>query len=182
MNYLLLAAALLAYDLAVAQDYPNRPVRIIVPSAPGGLPDIQARLMAPELTRLLRQTVIVDNRPGASFIIGFEAMAKATPDGYSIGYASFPISTNPSMFAKLPYDFERDFRPVMHQVSALNILAVSPSLPVSSVQELIVYARAHPGKLSYGTSGWGSSNHLSIELIKMMAKVDLVPVSYKAIQ
>jgi tripartite-type tricarboxylate transporter receptor subunit TctC len=165
-----------------AQSYPARPLRIILPSAPGGLPDIQARLMANELQKQLGQQVIVDNRPGGSFIIGFELMAKATPDGYTVGYASFPIATNPSMFTRLPYDFERDFRSVMHQVSALNILAVSPSLPVRTVQELIAHARANPDKLSYGISGFGASNHLSIELIKMMAGVTLVPVSYKAIQ
>jgi len=177
-----LAAVLLAPAGTCAQAYPNRPLRIIVPSAPGGLPDIQARLMASELGKQVGQQVVVDNRPGASFIIGFELMAKATPDGYTIGYASFPISTNPSMFAKLPYDFERDFRPVIHQVSALNILAVSPSLPIASVQELVSYARANPDKLSYGISGFGASNHLSIELIKMMTGVRIVPVSYKAIQ
>jgi len=177
-----LAIALLASAGTGAQSYPSRPLRIIVPSAPGGLPDIQARLIATELGKQLGQTVIIDNRPGASFLIGFELMAKATPDGYSVGYASFPIATNPSMFVKLPYDFERDFRPVMHQVSALNILTVSPSLPIGSVQELISHARAHPDKLSYGISGFGASNHLSIELIKMMTGTRIVPVSYKAIQ
>ena len=182
-----LSLVMLGFALSVcpdlnAQSYPTRPLRIILPSAPGGLPDIQARLMANELQKQLGQQVIVDNRPGGSFIIGFELMAKATPDGYTIGYASFPIATNPSMFAKLPYDFDRDFQSVMHQVSALNILAVSPSLPARTVQELIAHARANPEKLSYGISGFGASNHLSIELIKMMADVKLVPVSYKAIQ
>lgn len=176
------AFALLVPATTCAQDYPVRPIRMILPSAPGGLPDIQARLMANELGKQLGQTVIVDNRPGGSFIIGFELMAKATPDGYTVGYASFPIATNPSMFARLPYDFERDFRPIMHQVSALNILAVSPSLPIASVQELIAHARANPDKLSYGISGFGASNHLSIELIKMMTGTRIVAVSYKAIQ
>jgi tripartite-type tricarboxylate transporter receptor subunit TctC len=176
------AIGLLAAAATCAQPYPNRPLRIIVPSAPGGLPDIQARLMANELGRQLGQQIIVDNRAGGSFIIGFELMAKATPDGYSVGYASFPISTNPSIFAKLPYDFERDMRPVIYQVYALNILAVSPSLAVTSVQELISYARANPDKLSYGISGFGATNHLSVELIKMMTGTRIVPVTYKAIQ
>lgn len=176
------AFALLVPATTCAQDYPVRPIRMILPSAPGGLPDIQARLMANELGKQLGQTVIVDNRPGGSFIIGFDLMAKATPDGYTVGYANFPIATNPSMFAKLPYDFERDFRPIMHQVSALNILAVSPSLPIATVQELIAHARANPDKLSYGISGFGASNHLSIELIKMMTGTRIVAVSYKAIQ
>ena len=178
----MLGTAVLFPGALNAQSYPVRPLRIILPSAPGGLPDIQARLMANELQKQLGQQVIVDNRPGGSFIIGFELMAKATPDGYTVGYASFPIATNPSLFTKLPYDFERDLRSVMHQVSVLNILAVSPSLPARTVQELIAHARANPEKLSYGISGFGASNHLSIELIKMMAGVTLVPVSYKAIQ
>jgi len=182
LSLAMLGIAMLFPGSLNAQSYPARPLRIILPSAPGGLPDIQARLMANELQKQLGQQVIVDNRPGGSFIIGFELMAKATPDGHTVGYASFPIATNPSMFTRLPYDFERDFRSVMHQVSALNILAVSPSLPVRTVQELIAHARANPDKLSYGISGFGASNHLSIELIKMMAGVTLVPVSYKAIQ
>jgi tripartite-type tricarboxylate transporter receptor subunit TctC len=174
--------ALLIPTTTCAQGYPDRPLRIILPSAPGGLPDIQARLMAAELGKQMAQTVAVDNRPGGSFIIGFDLMAKATPDGYTVGYASFPIATNPSLFAKLPYYFDRDFRPVMHQVSALNILAVSPSLPIASAQDLIAHAKANPDKLSYGISGFGASNHLSIELIKMMTGARLVAVSYKAIQ
>ena len=174
--------ALLVPAAGHAQDYPSRPVRLLLPSAPGGLPDIQARLMAAELTRQMGQTVVVDNRAGASGIIGFELIAKATPDGYTVGYASFLAATNPGMFAKLPYDFERDFRPIMHQVSALNILAVSPALPVKSVQELIAHAKANPDKLSYGISAFGASNHLSIELLKMTTGARLVTVSYKAIQ
>ena len=177
-----LVIALVGSAAVHAQTYPVRPLRIIVPSAPGGLPDIQARLMANELTKQLGQQAIVDNRPGASGIIGFELTAKATPDGYTIGYASFLVATNPSMFSNLPYDFARDFRPVMHQVSALNILAVSPSVAIGSVQELIAHARANPNKLSYGISAYGASNHLSIELIKMMTGARIVPVSYKAIQ
>lgn len=167
---------------AATDRYPARPIRMIVPSAPGGLPDIQARLMANELGKQLEQQVVVENRPGASGIIGFELIARAAPDGHTIGYASFLIATNPSMFAKLPYDTAKDFRMVMHQVSALNILAVSPSLPVGSVQELIKHARANPDRLSYGISAFGASNHLSIELFKIMTETRLVPVSYKAIQ
>src|SRR5688572_1621812 len=148
----LLAVGLLASASAAELPYPNRPLRMIVPSAPGGLPDIQGRLMANELTKQLGQQVVVDNRAGASAIIGFELIARSTPDGYTFGYATFPIATNPSMFANLPYNAERDFRMIVHQQSVPNILAVSPSLPVKSVQELIAHARAHPGKLSYGIS------------------------------
>jgi tripartite-type tricarboxylate transporter receptor subunit TctC len=177
-----LAVTLLSFPGTGAPAYPDRPLRLILPSAPGGLPDIQARLMANELAKQFGQTVIVENRAGGSTLIGFEAMARATPDGYSISYATFPVATNPSMHAKLPYDFDRDLRPVMHQVSALNILAVSPSLKVTTVQELVAHMKADPDKLSYGVSAWGASNHLSIELLKMMTGTRIVPVPYKASQ
>lgn len=177
-----LGIASLIQAVTHAQSYPVRPIRMIVPSAPGGLPDIQSRLMANELGKQLGQQVIVDNRPGASGIIGFELMARAPSDGYTVGYASFLAATNPSMFVKLPYDFAKDFRSVMHQTSVTNILAISPLLPVVSVQELIKHARANPDKLSYGISSFGASNHLAIELFKMMTGTRLVTVSYKAIQ
>ena len=164
------------------QAYPNRPVRIIVPSAPGGLPDIQSRLMAAELTKQLGQQVVVDNRAGASSIIGFELIARSTPDGYTLGYATFPVATNPSVFAKLPYDAVKDFRMVMHQVSALNILAVTPAMPIHSVQDLVAHGRANPAKVSYGISGFGASNHLALELLTMMTGARFTPISYKAIQ
>jgi tripartite-type tricarboxylate transporter receptor subunit TctC len=177
-----LAIASLIPAATHAQSYPVRPLRLIVPSAPGGSPDIHSRLMANELGKQLNQQVIVDNRPGASQIIGFELMARAPSDGYTVGYATFLVATNPSMFAKLPYDFARDFQPVMHQIAVPNILAVSPSLGIASVQDLIRHARANPDKLSYGISAFGASNHLSIELFKMMTDTRLVLVSYKAIQ
>jgi tripartite-type tricarboxylate transporter receptor subunit TctC len=164
------------------ETYPNRPIRLILASAPGGSPDIHARLMANELTKQMGQQVVVENRPGASSLIGLEHMAKAVPDGYSIGYAAFPVATNPSMFSKLPYDFARDFQPVVHQLSAVNILTVTPSLAVKTVQELIDHARSQPGKLSFGSSGNGTSMHLSMELFKQMTGTQLLHVPYKAIQ
>ena len=167
---------------AHAADYPTRPVRLIVPSAPGGLPDIQARLVSAELGKQLGQQVVVENRAGASGVLGFEAIARSTPDGYTFGYASFPICTNPAMFAKLPYDTFRDFRMVVRQVSAMNIVTVSPALPVRSMQELVDHARANPGKLSFASPGLGSTQHLSVELLKMMTGTNLVHVPYKAIQ
>ena len=127
-----LAAALFIPAAHGAQSYPNRPLRLILPSAPGGLPDIQARLMANELVEAARaDRSSWTTAPAGARMIGFEAMAKATPDGYTSATRRFPVATNPSMLAKLPYDFDRDFRPVMHQVSALNILAVSPSLQIA---------------------------------------------------
>jgi tripartite-type tricarboxylate transporter receptor subunit TctC len=167
---------------AADAQYPTRPIRLIVPSAAGGLPDIQARLLSSELSKQLGQQVVVENRPGASGVIGFEATARSTPDGYTFGYASFPICTNPAMFAKLPYDALRDFRMVVQQVSALNIVTVTPALPIRSIQDLVDYARANPGKLSFASPGHGSSQHLSIELLKVMTNTNLVHVPYKAIQ
>lgn len=180
IGLLLMLAAFVAPTSAA--DYPTRPIRLIVPSAAGGLPDIQARLLVSELGKQLGQQVVVENRPGASGVLGFEATARATPDGYTFGYASFPICTNPAMFAKLPYDTFRDFAMVVRQVSAMNLLTVAPTLPVRSVQELVDYARANPSKLSYASPGHGASQHLSIELLKMMTGVNLVHVPYKAIQ
>src|SRR4029453_18337592 len=116
------AIAFLVSMPAHSENYPSRPIRLILASAPGGSPHTHARLMANELTKQMGQQVVVENRPGASSVIGLEHMAKAVPDGYSIGYAAFPVATNPSMFSKLPYDFARDFQPVVHQLSAVNIL------------------------------------------------------------
>ena len=162
--------------------YPARPIRLIVSSAPGGNPDINSRNLASELTKQLGQQVIVENRPGASGIIGLEALARATPDGYTIGYISNLVATNPSLYAKLPYDFFKDFQPLLHYLSGLNLLTVAPSMPVRSVKELIDHAKANPGKLTYGTSGIGASPHLSMELFKTMTTTNIVHVGYKGTQ
>jgi tripartite-type tricarboxylate transporter receptor subunit TctC len=176
------AIALLNSGFASSQTFPVRPLRFIVPSAPGGSPDINARELAHELTRQLNQQVVVENRPGASGILGYEALARATPDGYTFAYISNFIATNPSMYAKLSYDFARDFRPVIFYFQGLNILTVSPSLPVRSVKELIDHARANPGKLSFGSSGIGATPHLSMELFKSMTDTAIIHVPYKGTQ
>lgn len=170
------------HGVAHAQSYPVRPIRLIVASAPGGNPDLNSRNLASELTKQMGQQVAVENRPGASGIIGLELLARATPDGYTMGYLSNLVATNPSLYAKLPYDFHRDFRPLLHYLSGLNVLTVNPSLPVRSVKELIERARANPGKLSYGTSGIGASPHLSMELFKTMTGTNILHVSYKGTQ
>jgi tripartite-type tricarboxylate transporter receptor subunit TctC len=167
---------------APAADYPAKSIRLIIPSSPGGAPDIFGRLIAGELGKQMGQQVVVDNRPGASGIIGFEAMAKAPPDGYTFGYQTFPFVTNPSGYAKLPYDTARDFQPVVRQGSNAGLMTVTPSLPVQSVRELIEYARAQPGKLSYGSNGGTASNALIIELLKVMTGTQIVQVSYKGMQ
>ena len=168
--------------VASAQPYPSRPLRLIVPSAPGGSPDINARELAHEVSKQIGQQIVVENRGGASGILGYEALQRATPDGYTFAYISNFIATNPSMYAKLSYDFFRDFQPVIFYFRGINILTVSPSLPVRSVKELIDLARAHPGKLKYGSSGIGATTHLSMELFKNMSGTDIIHVPYKGTQ
>lgn len=175
-------SALLTCAAATAQPYPSKPMRLIVPSAPGGSPDINARELAAELSKQVGQQVVVENRPGASGIIGYEILKLATPDGYTFAYISNFIATNPNIYARLPYDFFRDFRPVIHYFLGLNILTVTPNLPVRSVKELIDHARANPGKLSYGSSGVGATPHLAMELFKTMTGTSLTHVPYKGTQ
>jgi tripartite-type tricarboxylate transporter receptor subunit TctC len=175
-------AALLGSLDTWAQSYPSRPLRLIVPSAPGGSPDINAREMAQELLKQMGQPIVVENRPGASGILGLEALARATPDGYTLGITSNFVSTNPSLYAKLPYDFFRDFAPVIFYFRGVNVLTVSPSSPFRSVKELIEHARAHPNKLSFGSSGVGATPHLTMELFKSMTGTSMLHVPYKGTQ
>ena len=168
--------------LPAAAEYPTRPIRFIVPSAPGGTPDVISRVVGTELGRQMGQQVVVDNRPGANGAIGMHMIARAAPDGYTIGYA--PVSAlaiNPG-FVKLPYDSARDLRMVAQLVFGTLLLTVTPSLPIRSVQELIEYARNQPGKLSYGSAGSGSSQHIGMEMFKLMTGTQMVHVPYKAIQ
>ncbi len=183
-NFLGLTAAvlLLLPGMVGAQAYPSRPLRLIVPSAPGGSPDINARELAHEVSKQIGQQIVVENRPGASGILGYEALQRATPDGYTFAYISNFIASNPSMYAKLSYDFFRDFQPVVLYFRGLNILTVSPSLPARSVKELVDLARAHPGKLKFGSSGIGATPHLSMELFKNMTGTDIIHVPYKGTQ
>jgi tripartite-type tricarboxylate transporter receptor subunit TctC len=181
-QWLVVVCGALAVTTAAAAEYPTKPIRLIVPSAAGGTPDINARLLAAELSKQMGRQVVVDNRGGASGIVGFEMIARAEPDGYTLGFAGFPFITNPLMYAKLPYDTARDFQPVVRLFSITNVLTLTPALPVRSVQELIAYARAQPGKLSYGSAGAGTSQQLSLELFKIMTGAQIVQVSYKGIQ
>ena len=177
-----LSALLLAQPVMAAESYPARPIRMIVPAAPGGGPDITGRIIAAEIGKQMGQQVVVENRPGSAALIGFAATARATPDGYTIGLVTFPIATNPSMFTTLPYDAFRDFQMVVQLASGVNVLAVRPALPVKTVQELVALARKSPGTLSFGSSGNGTSMHLSMELFKQMTGTDILHVPYKAIQ
>jgi tripartite-type tricarboxylate transporter receptor subunit TctC len=180
--FLVPAILFLAAFAASGQTYPARPIRLVVPSAAGGTPDIQARIIANELGRQMGQQVVVDNRGGASGIIGYEAIAKAAPDGYTLGYSAFTFITNALAYSRLPYDSAKDFQPVIRGVSGTNILTVTPSLPVRSVRELVELARSQPGKLSYGGPGGGASQQLSVELLKSMTGTQITQIYYKAIQ
>ena len=172
----------IACSQAYPLSYPLRPLRLIVPSAPGGSPDINARELVNELGKQMGQQVVVENRGGASGILGYEALLRATPDGYTFAYISNFIATNPSLYSKLTYDFARDFQPVIFYFQGVNMLTVSPSLAVRSVRELIDHARANPGKLSFGSSGIGATPHLSMELFKSMTDTAIVHVPYKGTQ
>jgi tripartite-type tricarboxylate transporter receptor subunit TctC len=160
-------------------DYPDRPLRYIVPQAPGSASDTSARIIAAELTRILGQQVVVDNRPGGALTIGIGMVVRAAPDGYTIGYGNIGgLAINRSMM-KVPYDALKEIQPVAQTNSNGMLLAVAPSLPVKSVRELIDYARAHPGKLSNASSGNGTPGHFGGEMFKDMAKLDIVHVPYK---
>ncbi len=162
--------------------WPERPVRMIVPSAAGGQPDTNSRLVAVALGKQIGQQVVVDNRPGASSSIGFEAVARALPDGYTIGYGGFPLATNPSLLARVPYDVKKDFRMVVLTNISPNIIAITPTLPVNSMAELIAYAKRNPDQLLFGSTGSGSTMHLSVELLKLMTNTRMVHVPYKGMQ
>ncbi len=173
---LLLAAAL----PAAAQDYPARPIRIIVGYAAGGGNDLIVRVMAPRMSEALGQPVIVENKPGGALTIGLDITAKSAPDGYTIGMGPVgALAITRHMVAKLPYDIERDFQPIALVTRGHLLLAVSPSLAVNSVQELIEYARKNPGKLMNASSSNGSPGHVGGELFKYMTGTEIVHVPYK---
>jgi tripartite-type tricarboxylate transporter receptor subunit TctC len=170
---------LLSSTAAQAQQYPAKPIRIVVGFAPGGPTDIYARLIGQKLTAAWGQPIIVDARPGASGNIGADIVAKSPPDGYTLMVPSFSIAVNPSLYAKLPYDLMRDLAPVAMYASVGHILLVHPSVPARNVQELLALAKKQPGTLLYATAGHGTAGHLAAELFNMMAGVKLVHVPYK---
>jgi tripartite-type tricarboxylate transporter receptor subunit TctC len=161
---------------AHAQTYPTKPVRIIVPFAPGGNTDFTARSIAERMSPVLKQQVVVDNRPGGATNIGSEVVARAAPDGYTLLMAGASNAINMSLFRKLPYDTLRDFEPIILCVQGANVLVVHPSVPARNLKELIALAKAQPGKLNFASSGLGSSNHMAAELLKVMAAINIVQV------
>jgi tripartite-type tricarboxylate transporter receptor subunit TctC len=175
-----LVIAALAPAPAHAQDYPNRPITLVVPYAAGGGLDVLARTLAPRLSERLGKTVVIDNRTGAGTVIGANFVAKAAPDGYTLMLGtSTPFAINATLHRNLPYDPARDFAPVALIANAPFVLLVNPALPVRSVDELIAYAKEQPGKLSYGSAGPGSPQHLSMELFKGITGIKVQHVPYR---
>jgi tripartite-type tricarboxylate transporter receptor subunit TctC len=176
------AITLAATSSAIAADtvYPNRPVRIIVPLAPGGGTDNLSRIMAPRLSEILGQQVVVENRPGAGGQIGTDYVAKAAPDGYIVLNVESSFASNPSIFRKLPYDTLRDFAPVSLLASTPNVLMVHPSVPAKSLKELVALGKARPQLFTFAMGGLGTATHLGIEQFRAATKIDMVVVPYKS--
>ncbi len=173
-------AGLLAYATGcVAQTYPGKSIRVIVPFAPGGGTDILTRTIAPKLSEVLGQQLVIDNRAGGGSTIGSELAAKSVADGYTLLMVDTSFTTNPSLYSKLPYDSTRDFAPVSLMAAAPVILIVHPSVPVRTVKEFVALAKARPGQLNFASGGPGSSTHLGGELLKSAANIDLVHIPYK---
>jgi tripartite-type tricarboxylate transporter receptor subunit TctC len=164
---------------AQSRDYPTRPVRIIVPTSPGGILDFVIRTMAPRLTESLGQSVVVENRAGASTNMGSEYAARAPADGYTLLANSQPLVVNPSLFARMAFDVQRDLAPISQLTAASYVLVVHPSLPVKSVRELLTLAKTRPGSINYASGGMGTNLHIAIELLAQSAGLKFTHVPYK---
>jgi tripartite-type tricarboxylate transporter receptor subunit TctC len=179
VGFLFIATLLCCAETVSAQAYPNRPIRLLIPFSPGGSYDVVARMIAQSLGESWGQQVVVDNRPGAAGRIGAEMVAKSTPDGYTITLFGNNQTIVPSVYRSVPYDMERDFSPVTLVAEIGQVLVVHPSVPAKSVSELVALAKAKPRLLNFGSGGTGGITHLSGELLKSMAGVDIVHVPYK---
>src|SRR5262245_53459557 len=174
------ALALCAASTVLAQSYPSKPVRLIVPFPPGGAVDYYARAVQNRLGEALGQPVVIENRAGAGGMIGAELVAKSPPDGYTLLIGNIAaLAMNVGLYAKMPYDPVKDPPPVMRTVAVDYVMVVHPTVPARTVEELVAYGRANPGKLSYGSAGSGSAPHLSMELFKQRAGIDLVHIPFK---
>jgi tripartite-type tricarboxylate transporter receptor subunit TctC len=171
--------ALVALGVSAAE-FPSRPIRLVVPQAPGSSSDTVARIVATELTRQIGQQIVVDNRPGGALLIGMELVARAVPDGYTIGYAPIgALVISPNLVPKVPFDVRKDFTPIAQIATNQMLLAAAPASGLRSVREVIDFARAHPGKLANASSGNGTPGHVGLELFKVMTKTQIVHVPYK---
>jgi tripartite-type tricarboxylate transporter receptor subunit TctC len=176
----LMAIALVAASHAFAQSYPAKPVRLVVPFPPGGAVDFFARVMANPLDETLGQPVVIENKAGASGMIGAELVAKAPPDGYTLLLGNIAsLAINVGIYPKMPYDPVKDFTPIIRTVDVNYVMVVHPSVPAATVTELIAYVKAHPGKVAYGSAGSGSLPHLATELMKALTGTDMIHVPYK---
>ncbi len=175
------ALAGLSVPCIAAEEFPTKPIRMLVPFAPGGGADIVARMIGPRLTERVGQSVIVDNRPAAAGIVAAEMAARATPDGHTLFVATSNHVANPAFMDKLPYDTLNDFAPVTLAVISPLVVTIHPSLPANNLQEFINYAKANPGKLNYGSTGAGGPPYLAIELLNYMAKIKITHIVYKGI-
>lgn len=174
------AASLIIGSLtAQAQSYPNRPIRVIVPTSPGGLLDTVMRPLGEKLAESLGQPVVIDNRPGASTNIGTELVARARADGYTLLGNTLPLVINPSLFAKVAYDVEKDFMPVSLLVDSPYVVSVHPSLPAKSIKDLIAFSKAKPGGLNYSSGGKGTNLHIAAELLISLTGLTMTHLSYK---
>src|SRR5262245_1297778 len=176
-----LASLVLFAGCAIAQDYPARPVRVIIPFAPGGGTDIVGRILAQHLTQRLGQSFVVENRPAGSGIVGADYVAKSAPDGYTLLFAFSSLSSSALLFSKLPYDPVRDFAPVALATTSPLLAVIPAAVPAKDLREFIAHARASPGKLNYGSSGPGSSPHLATELFMSITGVQMAHIAYKGI-
>ena len=180
MKMLWAAALALATTLAQAEPYPSRPIKLIVPFAPGGSADLVGRLLAQQLSESLGQPVVVENKGGASGMLGNEYVAKSAPDGYTLTVGTLgPFAVNQTLYEKVPYDNIRDFAPITLTGISSHILVAHPSVPVHNVNELIALAKEKPGQLTFASSGTGNATHLTFEVFKARAGIDIVHVPYK---
>ena len=178
MRLLFALAASVAFAAHAA--YPEKPIRFVIPSAPGGSPDVLMRILLAQMSQQMGQPFVVENKPGGSYLLGTMDIVKSAPDGYTLGYGNIvSLAINRSLLPTLPYDVERDLTLVSNVTHVFNMLAVNKDLPVHNVMDLIAYAKKNPGKLTNGSSGNGTTGHLGGELFKMMTGVDIVHVPYK---
>ena len=180
-SFLAIFAALAALSLPGFAAYPEKPIRLIVPSAPGGAPDILMRVLAAQLSVQMGVPFIIENKPGGSYVIGTSELVRAAPDGYTLAYGNIvSLATNRSLLAKVPYDVDKDLTLISNALLVVNLLVVNNKLPVTSVRELIAYAQSNPGKLVMASSGNGTTSHLGGELFQSMTNTKMLHVPYKA--
>jgi tripartite-type tricarboxylate transporter receptor subunit TctC len=174
-------AVLAALSVPAAAAYPDKPIRLIVPSAPGGAPDALMRALGQQLTQQLGVPIVIDNKPGGSYVIGTMDLVKSAPDGYTLAYGNVvSLATNKSLLAAVPYDVDKDLTLISNTLRLSNLMIVNNDLPVKSVQELVAYAKKNPGKLAFASDGNGTTAHLGVELFKAMTGTHMLHVPYRA--